>query len=127
MAKATPPPVDAQEYGDKTQEAQNAEALAATAAMEAETTPNVQPVEAQAAPQQPEAPPQAAAPASRQAGLQPRNLMQIIPPSLMFREDKGRLPSQQDYDVGQLWRALEQDRNTDPLVRAIAKKLLREE
>lgn len=125
MAVKTTPPVDVKEYGTVKKEAQGAEALAATAAMEAETTPQVEVPPVQAAAQQP-APQQVAPATAAPQGFQPKSLMQLVPPDLLFRTGQSRLPSQQDYDIGQLWRALEQGPNIDPLVRAIAKRLLRE-
>lgn len=120
MAKITQQE-DAKDYGDATQEAQDAEALAATAAMEAETTPQLappaeEPTEGQPAPEQE---PEAAAP--RQP-LQPRNLMQLVPPSLLFR-DKIKNPAKQDRDLALLYEPIASSPYASELTKAILARL----
>jgi hypothetical protein len=123
MATTTQPPTDIKEYGNAKKEAQDAEGLAATAAMEAETTPTLQPPEAEAAPEQP-APEQEAdevAPPN-QPTTQPRNLMQLVPPELLFR-DKVKNPAKQDRDVAMLYEVLASSPYSSDLTKVILSRL----
>lgn len=124
MAKTIVPPEDVKEYGDQVQEAQDAEALAATAAMEQETTPQV----AMPSPVPPE--PQGSAAKTvepgqtgGQPGGQPRSLMQLVPPNILFRDTSRRPQSVVRYDVGRLWEALADDPNVPSFTRALAARL----
>ena len=120
--RTTTAPTDVKEYGSKKKEARSADALAnATARAAQPEVPQAPPGTQQPAPQQ--APAQAAA---QQQGVMPTSLMQMVPPDILFRKNQARLPSQQQYDVGQLWSTLADSPTTDPLIRAIAKRLLRE-
>jgi len=123
MAIGTPPPTDVKEYGDKKQEEQDAEALAATAQMEAETTPQVEVPTAQAATQQP-APEQAEPPAAAtaQQRVRPQNLMQIVPPELLFK-DKVKNPASQDRDLALLYEAIASSPYASGLTKAILDRL----
>jgi hypothetical protein len=91
--------------------------------MEAETTPTLQPPEAEAAPEQP-APEQEAdevAPPN-QPTTQPRNLMQLVPPELLFR-DKVKNPAKQDRDVAMLYEVLASSPYSSDLTKVILSRL----
>jgi hypothetical protein len=127
MGAKDTPKQDQKDYGDVKQEEQDAAMLEATAALEQQNAPQVD-MPAPAAEAQPEGETeqaQTAAPVA--AGVpQPRNLMQIVPSSLLFRDgNQTRLPSRQDYDAGQLWEVLAQEPSADPMIRLIAKQLMR--
>jgi hypothetical protein len=128
MAIGKSPPTDAKEYGDKKKEAQDEAALAATAQMEAETAPQVEVPTAQAATQQP-APEQGAPPAStpQQQRVRPRNLMQIVPPNLLYRDRSKKSSLAKSYDVGTLWEVLANAPDAPASIRAIAQRLMSKE
>ena len=123
MAKVTEQQVGAEDYGNQTQEAQDVEGLAATAAMEAETTPTLQPPEA-AAPAQQSAPQQAQSPTTtpQQQGFVPTNLMQRVPHNFSARPANTLADSVNA--AAQMWGALAIDPNASAGLRSFARWMM---
>jgi hypothetical protein len=118
MAENVQQPVDAADYGDKEGQEQDVQAVEMAAAVGASSEPDVPTPEP--VPQQQPQPPQ-------QQMAQPRNLMQIVPQALLFKDKRQKLPSQVRYDAGLLWKVLLSDPNVSDMTKAIANRLLGED
>lgn len=116
MAEQVQQPLDATTYGDKQVQEQQAKGLDVARAVGAQNESQIQPP-AQPEPQQPQQP------------FAPRNLMQVVPPSLLFQNTGGaraKPEADQAYDIGTLWKVLASAPDAPPSIRAIAQRLMGE-
>lgn len=114
-------PVDATTYGDKQAQEQQAASVDVAQAVGAQNEVQLPP------PTAPVPAPQQEQPQQPQQQFAPRNLMQIVPPSLLFQGARQKLPSQVQYDAGLLWKVLLSDPNVSDMTKVVAKRLLGEE